>query len=1652
MSINAVDSKKLVEALLGDLRLLSQEAKKKQNHVKEAAESGVVRIRNISTASVGDTVLITNLRAACTELLHPLVLSCETRHTRLVQIALQGIQRLVQHRILSQNGATIVTNELWSLVEAECEELRVLQTVPPLVSSELIVTGNTLAKCIVMCFRLHFAKDPIVINAASAAVRQLVSTVFERVIQEDGIFSTELTVVNPSGGRPSPRAAPPTLRPCAADAYMLFKDLCLLINGEAPIWLVGIQETTRTLGLELLESLLKGFPSVFIRHTEFGDLLKDDVCPLIIRLFSPNVKAMHISSQHPSSRTSNASFNNYPPTISHERQSFPISMRLVRIVTLIVQFYQTILHTECEIFISTLLKFVDGDRKGWQRPLALESLHRIVSSTDLVKWMTESFDCRPNSTHVLEQVAIGLSTVVQQCLVCTTFSSDQENEIDRSQEDGGPGFLSKGLWVPYVEHLTSKKTILLDSLDRMDAVAIPEGYVLSRCCVALCDMTQAVYAAIDKLCLVDENSEAGSSETKLEIAKVAYANSQPSILAAIGSLLAASTDEIVSDQLLCCLSTLISAGCRVGADADLHRSVYVLAIMSLPSPSYLNQFAGIAPPSPANKRDAPVSEQVFDLEAWPSTTQVTASGPPCPCPVVSTELWNKQVLLTSKNLQAARTFIASITTHIKELNNLWYLCMATCEHLSWLLAMRPTQVGQFERETRDDHSNVPTVVTNAALSDIAMLSSLMDKVAPAIAALPDKSFLSVIDALIRLSDESLAVAATGRESSLFPLAVLYKVCSLSLMRLQVFWQKAANHFIKVCNHTSVSMRDWAAVALTSLAKHAVKSKTSMDAKSQQEMIISSLLALCSIPHIQVRRRQLDCVMSLMQTDGAFLLSTSWPNVIQIISAIIDSDTECELSLVRQGYLGLRLVSSDFLQSIPFDCISGLVEAISRYSKQNTDQNISLSALTLLWTISDFIYRKMESVGNDASEAVWMVLYTCLSESCVDSRFAVRKSACQTLLQTVTAHGHALRSAAWHSVIWQIMIPLLDKVRSQTRCASTEKSNGELIMHHSRDTEQKQWTETCIHTISAISKIFNSQRKSLLALNDFGAVWEAFLGYLDWAACYENAELSLSAIRSYQEVLLGKISSQTLNVNSHEKSNGSDSTIDAITPELPQAQWVESWKVWLRISRGLARQGCAAMANSVNADSKSISSTPRMNSSSSSLASLAPGIYVPGPSHLTAILHVFPPLFDKVAKSITVDDLKYESLPAVLESMMNVPIPSEQAPFVLPSATTHLTPTQEALLEAVKIVFVECTLSGTSLRAAIPDQIRLLLKFASMATQRISPNKVAPGGQKSYRDYALTTIVPFSEYSLRIAIEFFTSTSQNPEVANSLIAIDIIKFLGEPLYMKYTCISASTWKLAATSLMSVLRTSIPYARQNPEVFRGLWSAICDTMERWLFTPNCGSSKSTRLAADERKRDELMECQAIEIIRSEMLAYASRLPQEDVQRLIALLHRGSISQIDSTDVLASDSHTQRNELAKACFDALLMSSDGAHTNTEEDEGRGILGNVAVTSLLQRCTQVMSDFCKDWSAAGDLRLPRSRILEIISALQAVDSLIARLARDPKMTELYSHLVSLFPSVVDVMPCCHADPQLEHQLIKTIKSYQTLFLLQNIPQATVE
>lgn len=135
-----------------------------------------------------------------------------------------------------------------------------------------------------------------------------------------------------------------------------------LVNADQPYWLIGIMEMTRTFGLELLESVLTNFSSVFfkvraksiqsflscfvivhleyyqtliyiffLQHPEFSFLLKERVCALVIKLFSPNIKYR------------NSVPASMQPATPLDKPYFPISMRLLRVVSILVQKYHSLL-------------------------------------------------------------------------------------------------------------------------------------------------------------------------------------------------------------------------------------------------------------------------------------------------------------------------------------------------------------------------------------------------------------------------------------------------------------------------------------------------------------------------------------------------------------------------------------------------------------------------------------------------------------------------------------------------------------------------------------------------------------------------------------------------------------------------------------------------------------------------------------------------------------------------------------------------------------------------------------------------------------------------------------------------------------------------------------------------------------------------------------------------------------------------------------------------------------------------------------------------------------------------------------------------------------------------------------------------------------
>ena len=89
----------------------------------------------------------------------------------------------------------------------------------------------------------------------------------------------------------------------------------------------------------------------------------------------------------------------------------------------------------------------------------------------------------------------------------------------------------------------------------------------------------------------------------------------------------------------------------------------------------------------------------------------------------------------------------------------------------------------------------------------------------------------------------------------------------------------------------------------------------------------------------------------------------------------------------------------------------VINVAIKFGSQEQDLNISLTAIVLLWNISDYMFQNSEKLNkelqSESIESIWIVLYSRLGQLCVDQRPAVRKSARHTLFCTISPHGSIL---------------------------------------------------------------------------------------------------------------------------------------------------------------------------------------------------------------------------------------------------------------------------------------------------------------------------------------------------------------------------------------------------------------------------------------------------------------------------------------------------------------------------------------------------------------------------------------------------------------------------------------------------------------------
>uniref|UniRef100_A0A671NTT9 Protein MON2 homolog n=1 Tax=Sinocyclocheilus anshuiensis TaxID=1608454 RepID=A0A671NTT9_9TELE len=1514
-----------------------------------------------------------SLKENSSEVVQPFLMGCGTKEPKITQLCLAAIQRLMSHEVVSEAAAGNIINMLWQLMENGLEELKLLQTVLVLLTTNTIVHDEVLSKAIVLCFRLHFTKDNITNNTAAATVRQVVTVVFERMVAEDEKFKG-LTEEPPAVQGNSNRRSVSSLRPSAKDAYMLFQDLCQLVNADAPYWLVGMTEMTRTFGLELLESVLNDFPEVFLQHQEFS--------------FLPNIKFRQGSSSSASS----------PAPV--EKPYFPICMRLLRVVSVLIKHFYSLLVTECEIFLSLLVKFLDGEKPQWLRAVAVESVHRLCVQPHLLQSFCQSYDMKQHSTKVFRDIVNALGSFIQSLFILPSAGN--------ASGQGGPGaagagaglttqaaFEYRGTWIP----------LMNVSVQGMTCV----------CGVAV------FCSCVDAVCVF-----AVANEVWEEMVNACWCG----LLAALSLLLDASTDETATESILKAELSVASLCGRLSLVTPRDAFITAICKASLPPHYALTVLSNAA--NLSNK----------------GTRAVLITRP------FSLYLCVRQ--LTAKNIQCMRTLLNLAHCHGAYLGTSWQLVLATLQHLVWILGLKPAVGGVLKPGRAVEGPS--TVLTTAVMTDLPVISNILSRLFESSQYLDDVSLHHLINALCSLSMEAMEMAyGNNKEPSLFAVAKLLETGLVNMDRIEILWRPLTAHLLEVCQHPNARMREWGAEAITSLIKAGLSFKHEPPLSQNQRLqllLLNPLKELSNVLHTDIRQKQLECVLQILQNQGDSL-GPGWPLVLGVIGAIRNDQGE---SLIRTAFQCLQLVVTDFLPTMPCMCLQIVVDVAGSFGLQNQELNISLTSIGLLWNISDYFFQRGEAITEELEreeavllkqaqdkgeplnrpfhpappfDCLWLCLYAKLGELCVDPRPAVRKSAGQTMFSTIAAHGTLLQPPTWNIVVWKVLFHLLDCVRKSSTTADKEKiesGGGNILIHHSRDTAEKQWAETWVLTLAGVARIFNTRRYLLQQLGDFFKAWEVLLDHIQSAALSKNNEVSLAALKSFQEILqlvtpmkdtdkldvLAAMDVPPVLMESLQGSGpgrplvrsdslaerlvqryGAQSSLPPPGEELDDsALWWSAWNTWYRIGTECTRPPSGGKDKLV---------------------------FVPSQPFLTALIQIFPALYQHIAGGFSMEDLK--KLGVILHGAVSVPISSDSSPFILPSyMEAVLTSLQEAVLTALDVLQKAICVGLENLQVMYPaifEQLLLFVEFSCKPPQygKMETKHVA-NAKYNQAEWVALNYVPFAERSLEVLVDLYHKTACHKAVINEKVLQNIIKTLKIPLGLKYACPAESTWKLAVSSLLKVLSIGLPVARQQASSgkFDTMWPELANAFEDFLFTK---STPPDNRSIQEFQRNEAIDVEVVQLISTEILPFANFIPKEFVGRIMSMLNKGSIHSQSSSFTEAEMDIRMREEFSKVCFETLLQFSFSNKVSTPQE---GYISRMALSVLLQRAQDVLRRYVNDERLSGRCPLPRQQVTEIIFVLKAISTLMDSLKKtQPENVDgnVWVQVIALYPTLVECITC---------------------------------
>lgn len=489
-------------------------------------------------------------------------------------------------------------------------------------------------------------------------------------------------------------------------------------------------------------------------------------------------------------------------------------------------------------------------------------------------------------------------------------------------------------------------------------------------------------------------------------------------------------------------------------------------------------------------------------------------------------------VLTPVNMQALRILFNVVHQLGNSLGSAWVLVVGTLNSLDQTL--------QSPQTTTQEVALVHEVPISGQRSELSILETSMDWLFESSKMLNTDAVVCLLSALRDVSCQSIPTASTGIGATKFALKRMADVLLENLHRIHDLWGVFLTHIIEIINSTTKECRAEAVFALDRAVTGAVGERSGQGKESEdgvadgsgspimdtavENMLLVALESLYrDVSDQDAQKGILLIALHVLQRHGESL-TRGWIPVLRMLEAVpMTGDPE----LIVAGYDSIELVINDYLGLVPPELQAKCLDVASSYGNQSVALNVSLSAVSLLWSATDQlgksggIHQENASASDSharpgrvvivsnmdaklSSSSLLFSVFRLLQTLSLDRRPEVRNSGIRTYFGVLASHASHLSLEAWATCIDDSILPLLTSVYHISATSSSEeakptvlgKDQGgksvEMIVHHSRNSERKQWDESLVLTFNGLAKVLRSSLPSLVQLTDFFEAWKKII--------------------------------------------------------------------------------------------------------------------------------------------------------------------------------------------------------------------------------------------------------------------------------------------------------------------------------------------------------------------------------------------------------------------------------------------------------------------------------------------------------------------------------------------------------------------------------